>query len=66
MPIETPQTAIPTSNETIPYGEQEVFFSYNGEPVLRPGQVVTYERVRGPGGEWKAINIEIVKDVTVN
>ena len=42
MPIETPQTAIPTSNETIPYGEQEVFFSYDGEPVLRHGQVVTY------------------------
>jgi len=30
MPIETPQTAIPTSNETNPYGEQEIFFSYDG------------------------------------
>ena len=66
MPIETPQTAIPTSNETNPYGEQEIFFSYDGGPALRPGHIVTYERVRGPGGEWQAINIEIVKDVAVN
>ncbi|WP_348751188.1 hypothetical protein [Pseudomonas rhodesiae] len=66
MSIETPQTAIPTSNETNPYGEQEIFFSYDGGPPLRPGQVVTFERVRGPGGEWQAIKIKIVKDVTVN
>ncbi|WP_460137397.1 hypothetical protein [Pseudomonas sp. S1_E04] len=69
MPDKTPQTAISISRGTAVYDTQDVFFQSptprDGQ-VLREGQTVTYERVRGPGGEWLAINIEVVEESTLN
>lgn len=74
MSRKTPQTAIATGRPTIEKAavvdEQDIFFQSatyaQGGPVWREGQVVTYELVRGPGGEWHAINIEIVEDAQLN
>jgi CspA family cold shock protein len=69
MPRKTPQTAISTRSGTATYDAQDIFFrstTAHGGQVLREGQMVTYELVRGPGGEWQAINIEIVEASTLN
>lgn len=69
MPSKTPQTAISTRSGTATYNAQDIFFRSTtalGGQALREGQTVTYELVRGPGGEWQAINIEIVEASTLN
>lgn len=74
MPKKTPQTAHSTRsaihNPAVSYDEQDIFFrnttSRQGGLVLREGQVVTYDLVRGPGGEWMAANIEIGEEPTLN
>ncbi|MCK1785855.1 cold shock domain-containing protein [Pseudomonas sp. TNT11] len=69
MPSKTPQTAIFISSETVVHDTQDVFFrssTAQGGRVLREGQTVTYEVERGPGGEWQAVNIEIVEEPTLN
>ncbi|WP_438867760.1 cold-shock protein [Pseudomonas sp. L1(2025)] len=59
-----------TRQHTTAYDEQDIFFrnttSRQSGLVLREGQVVTYELVRGPGGAWMAANIEIVEEPTLN
>jgi CspA family cold shock protein len=70
MPRKTPQTAISISSKTAAYDEQDIFFrsatTAQGGRRLREGQTVTYELVRGPGGDWQAVNIEIVEESTLN
>jgi CspA family cold shock protein len=69
MPSKTPQTAIFISSETAVHDTQDVFFrssTAQGGRVLREGQTVTYELERGPGGEWQAVNIEIVEEPMLN
>ncbi|WP_321357111.1 hypothetical protein [Pseudomonas extremaustralis] len=54
MPSKTPQTAISTRSGTATYNAQDIFFRSTtalGGQALREGQTVTYELVRGPGGE---------------
>lgn len=59
-----------TRQHTTAYDGKDIFFrnttSRQGGLVLREGQVVTYDLVRGPGGEWMAANIEIGEEPTLN
>lgn len=74
MPKKTPQAAqsnrSATRQQTTAYDEQDIFFrntpSRQSGLVLREGQVVTYDLVRGPGGEWMAANIEIMEEPPLN
>jgi cold shock protein len=47
-------------------GVKKASSTAQGGRVLREGQTVTYEVERGPGGEWQAVNIEIVEEPTLN
>ncbi|NWF10677.1 hypothetical protein HX810_23635 [Pseudomonas salomonii] len=74
MPTKTPQTANVTRSaphhRAVAYDEQDIFFrntpSRQSGLVLREGQSVTYDLVRGPDGEWVAANIESVEEPTLN
>lgn len=74
MPKKTPQTANVTRSAThhhaVAYDEQDIFFrnppSRQSGLVLREGQVVTYDLIRGPGGEWMAANIELMEESPLN
>ncbi|WP_166364230.1 cold-shock protein [Pseudomonas akapageensis] len=45
---------------------REIFFRVrsieDGGPPIKEGQAVTYELMQGQGGEFYAINIEVVED----
>ncbi|MNR41186.1 hypothetical protein D3C85_1595460 [compost metagenome] len=58
------------SVSTPTFREQDIFFqTAPATPeglVLREGQVVSYELVQGPQGQWFAVDIKIIEDTSLN
>ncbi|QBF26345.1 cold shock domain-containing protein [Pseudomonas tructae] len=58
------------SVSTPSWQEQDIFFqigpSTPGGLILREGQVVSYELVQGPQGQWFAVDIQIIEEPPLN